>query len=130
MKLSKKLVKFIKKQPKPFKVNMARSSSNAFLTKLTDQFRSIYVLRLGATPFQLGLVTSIGGVAGAIIALPTGLLADRQGIRKMFLFSDTHNDSGLSTLRHFFRLDGDDSSHVSYLASHPTVEYSMSYGLR
>ena len=37
-----KLVGFIKKQPKPFKVNMARSSSNAFLTKLTDQFRSIY----------------------------------------------------------------------------------------
>jgi MFS family permease len=83
----KNLVKFIKKQPKPFKVNMARASSNTFLAKLTDQFRSIYVLRLGATPFQLGLVNSIGGIAGAAIALPTGLLADRQGIRKMFLLA-------------------------------------------
>jgi len=82
-----KLVRFIKRQPKPFKVNMARASSNTFLTRLTDQFRSIYVLRLGATPFQLGLVSSIGGVAGAIIALPTGLFADRQGIRKMFLLA-------------------------------------------
>jgi len=81
------LVKFIKKQPKPFKVNMARASSNTFLTKLTEQFRSIYILRLGATPFQLGLVNSIGGIAGAAIALPTGLLADRQGIRKMFLLA-------------------------------------------
>jgi MFS family permease len=83
----KNLVKFIKKQPKPFKVNMVRASSNTFLAKLTDQFRSIYVLRLGATPFQLGLVNSIGGIAGAAIALPTGLLADRQGIRKMFLLA-------------------------------------------
>jgi MFS family permease len=82
-----KMIKFIKKQPKPFKVNMARSASNNFLTKLTDQFRSIYVLRLGATPFQLGLVNSIGGIAGAAIALPTGLLADRQGIRKIFLLA-------------------------------------------
>jgi MFS family permease len=81
------LVKFIKKQPKPFKVNMVRASSNTFLAKLTDQFRSIYVLRLGATPFQLGLVNSIGGIAGAAIALPTGLLADRKGIRKMFLLA-------------------------------------------
>ena len=83
----KKLVKFIKRQPKPFKVNMVRSSSKTFLTNLTDQFRSIYVLRLGATPFQLGLVNSIGGIAGAAIALPAGWLADRQGIRKMFLLA-------------------------------------------
>ena len=82
-----KLIKFVKKQPKPFKVNMARSSSNTFLTRLTDQFRSIYILRLGATPFQLGLVNSIGGIAGAAIALPSGLLADREGIRKMFLLA-------------------------------------------
>jgi len=82
-----KLVKFIKRQPKPFKVNMVRSSSKTFLTNLTDQFRSIYVLRLGATPFQLGLVNSIGGIAGAAIALPAGWLADRQGIRKIFLLA-------------------------------------------
>ncbi len=82
-----KLFGFIKKQPKPFKVNVARSSSTSFLTRLTIQFRSIYILRLGATPFQLGLVNSIGGIAGATIALPSGFLADRQGIRRMFLLA-------------------------------------------
>jgi len=82
-----KFVKFIKRQPRPLRVNIGRASSNTFLTTLTDQFRSAYVLRIGATPFQLGLVNSMGGTAGATIALPAGWLADRQGIRKMFLLA-------------------------------------------
>ncbi len=81
----KKLVAFIKRQPKPFKVNMARASAGAFLNNLTLQFRSVYILRLGATPFQLGVVNSLAGIGGTGIALPTGWLADRHGIRKMFL---------------------------------------------
>ena len=79
------LVKFIKKQPKPFRVNMIRAAAGAFLDNLTRQFHSVYILRLGATPFQLGTVTSIAGISGTAIALPTGWLADRHGIRKMFL---------------------------------------------
>ena len=81
----KKLTKFIERQPKPFKVNMARASAGTFLNNLTKQFRSIYILRLGATPFQLGLVNSIGGIGGTVISPPIGWLADRHGIRKMFL---------------------------------------------
>ena len=81
----KKLTKFIERQPKPFKVNMARASADTFLNNLTKQFRSIYILRLGATPFQLGLVNSIGGIGGTVIPPPIGWLADRHGIRKMFL---------------------------------------------
>ena len=81
----KKLTKFIERQPKPFKVNMARASAGTFLNNLTKQFRSIYILKLGATPFQLGLVNSIGGIGGTVISPPIGWLADRHGIRKMFL---------------------------------------------
>jgi len=81
----KKLVAFIKRQPKPFKVNMARASADVFLNNLTLQFRSVYILRLGATPFQLGVVNSLAGIGGTAIALPTGWLADRHGIRKIFL---------------------------------------------
>jgi len=40
---------------------------------------------LGANPLQLGFVVGIGGVAGAVISLPAGWLADRYGIRRMFL---------------------------------------------
>jgi len=79
------LVKFIKRQPKPFRVNMIRAAAGSFLDNLTGQFRSVYILRLGATPFQLGIVTSIAGISGTAIALPTGWLADKHGIRKMFL---------------------------------------------
>jgi MFS family permease len=81
----KKLIEFIRRQQKPFKVNMARASANSFLNNLTRQYQSIYILRLGATPFQLGLVNGIGGIAGTVVAAPTGWLADRCGIRRMFL---------------------------------------------
>jgi MFS family permease len=83
----KKVIKFIRRQQKPFKVNMVRAASGAFLSRLTRQYRSVYILRLGASPFQLGLVDSIGGIAGTIIALPTGWLADKCGVRKMFLLA-------------------------------------------
>jgi len=64
---------------------MVRASANSFLNNLTIQYQSIYILRLGATPFQLGLVNGIGGIAGTVVAAPTGWLADRCGIRRMFL---------------------------------------------
>jgi MFS family permease len=79
------LVKFIERQPKPFRVNMVRAAAQSFLTNLLVQYRSIYILRLGATPFQLGMVTSIAGTSGTAIALPTGWLADKHGIRRIFL---------------------------------------------
>jgi MFS family permease len=83
----KKLIKLVKRQPRPFKVNMARASANSFLTNLTKQYQSIYILRLGATPFQLGLVNGVGGIAGTVIAPPTGWLADKYGIRRIFLLA-------------------------------------------
>lgn len=81
------LVKFLGSQQKPFKINMIRAAAGTFLDNLTKQYRSIYILRLGATPFQLGIVTSIAGTLGTAIALPTGWLADKHGIRKIFLIA-------------------------------------------
>jgi len=85
----KKLIAFVKGQQKPFKVNMVRAAANSFLNNLARQYQSIYILRLGATPFQLGLVKGVGGIAGTVIAMPTGWLADRCGIRKMFLLGSS-----------------------------------------
>ena len=70
----------------PFKVNMLRASANTFLSNLTKQFQTIFILRLGATPIQLGITNSIAGVAATLIALPTGWLADRGGIRRILLW--------------------------------------------
>ena len=83
----KNLAKFIERQPKPFRINMIRAAAGSFLSNLTAQYRSIYILRLGATPFQLGIVTSIAGTSGTAIALPTGWLADKHGIRRIFLIA-------------------------------------------
>lgn len=80
-----RLVNFIKRQERPFKVNMVRASFQYFLTCLTQQYQPIYIVGLGADPLRLGFVAGIGGVAGAGISMPTGWLADRYGIRKMFL---------------------------------------------
>jgi MFS family permease len=81
-----KLLEFVKRQPKPFKVNMLRASANTFLSNLTNQFQAIFILRLGATPVQLGITNSIAGAAATLIALPTGWLADRGGIRRILLW--------------------------------------------
>jgi MFS family permease len=81
-----KLLEFVKKQPKPFKVNMLRASAQTFLSNLTSQFQAIFILRLGATPVQLGITNSIGGAAATLIALPTGWLADRGGIKRILVW--------------------------------------------
>jgi len=78
-------ISFIKRQKKPFKVNMVRASAQSFLLYLTKQYQSIYIRSLGASPFQLGIVNSIGGIAGTIVTPFIGWLADKHGIRKMLL---------------------------------------------
>jgi MFS family permease len=80
-----RIISFVKRQEKPFKVNMVRASIQHLFISLTQQYESIFIVGLGADPFQLGLVNSIGGVASSLISLPTGWLADRYGIRRMFL---------------------------------------------
>jgi FSR family fosmidomycin resistance protein-like MFS transporter len=40
---------------------------------------------LGATPFQLGIISSAGGLAGAAISVPTGWFADRRNIKMALL---------------------------------------------
>jgi MFS family permease len=82
-----RLLGFIKRQPRPFRINMIRTSAYTFLSGLTSQFQAIFILRLGATPFQLGITNSVAGAAATLIALPTGWLADRRGIRRILLWS-------------------------------------------
>ncbi len=40
---------------------------------------------MGASPFQLGLLNSIGGIAGALVSVPTGRFADNHGVKKTLL---------------------------------------------
>jgi len=85
VKVIEKAVGFVKRQEKPFKVNMIRTSIQQFFVSLTQQYQPLYIAALGADAFQLGLVNGIGGIASAAVSVPTGWLADKYGIRKMFL---------------------------------------------
>ena len=80
-----KAVRFVSRQEKPFRVNMLRAAGTYFLRTLVLQYQPIFIAALGATAFQLGAANSIGGLSAAAIALPTGWLADRHGVRRIFL---------------------------------------------
>jgi len=80
-------VGFVNRQQRPFKVNLVRSTIQNFSMALTQQYQSIYTVALGATPVQLGLANSIGGIASAAISTPMGWLTSKYGIKKMYLVS-------------------------------------------
>lgn len=80
----KRTGRFLQRQENAFKVNLARQAAQNFLTSLTQSYQSIYTAALGATPVQLGLVNSVGGVAGSVISPITGWLADRHGVKRIF----------------------------------------------
>lgn len=79
-------VHFVTRQERTFKINMLRAALQHFAMMLTRQYESIYIMALGATPLQLGVVNGLGGLAGATSALPTGWSVDRYGLKKTFLF--------------------------------------------
>jgi len=82
----RRVLNFIARQERPFRVNLFRVSIQNFFVSLTQQYQSIFITGLGATPFQVGILNSAGGLAGAAIAAPTGWLADRRGIKDVMLF--------------------------------------------
>jgi len=76
---------FIRRQKSAYKVNIARNFLQNFSLGLTQQYQSVYITELGATPLEVGYVTSVGGLASTLITLPTGWLADRYGVRRILL---------------------------------------------
>ena len=80
-----KVVEFYSRQEKPFKVNMIKAAGSYFLRTLTLQYQSIYIAALGATALEVGIVNGLGALSAAVIALPVGWLADKYGVRRIFL---------------------------------------------
>ena len=76
---------FIRKQQRPFKVNIAKNLVQNFSLALTQQYQPIYLSGLGADPFELGYINGIGGVASTVLSIPTGWLADNFGIKKVLI---------------------------------------------
>jgi MFS family permease len=83
--LAGRAMAFIRRQKKPFKVNIVRNILQNFSLGLTYQYQSVYISELGASAMELGYVNSVGGLASTLITLPVGWLADRYGIKRILL---------------------------------------------
>jgi MFS family permease len=56
-----------------------------FLTQLVQNFSNLYIVELGATPFQLSTVRSVGSALSAVISIPAGWLSDKYSIKKIMI---------------------------------------------
>ena len=78
---------FLQRQESPFKVNMLRNLAKNMAVNLTYQYQPIYISALGASPLVLGYINSISGAINTLLAIPTGVVADRVGIKKVLLWT-------------------------------------------
>jgi MFS family permease len=83
--LAGRAMAFIRRQKRPFKVNIVKNILQNFSLGLTYQYQSVYISELGASAMEVGYVNSVGGLASTLITLPVGWLADRYGIKRILL---------------------------------------------
>jgi len=77
----KRSLKFLLKQERAFKVNLARNVSQSFFLTATQQYQSIFIISLGARAIQLGFGTAVGGIASVGAAFFVGWLSSRYNIK-------------------------------------------------
>ncbi len=85
--LLKTWVEFLYRQENPFQVNIWRNLFKNFSVNLTFQYQSIYLSSLGASPIVLGYLNSAGGAVTTLLSIPTGLLADRVGVKRVLMLT-------------------------------------------
>lgn len=83
--LSSKAVFFLKRQQWDWKITVVRTSLDRFAYQIVFPYLSIYIVTLGATATELGIVNSLGMIAAGIISPLTGWFIDRSGPKKIYL---------------------------------------------
>jgi len=78
---------FLKKQQRDWKITVIRTNTAMFVHRLVFPYLSIYIVGLGATATQLGIVNSIGMVVAGLVSPFTGTLIDRIGAKRIYLFA-------------------------------------------
>jgi len=76
---------FIKRQQKDWVVTAVRTSLDKFAYQMVFPYLSVYIVALGATGTQLGLVNSLAMILAGIAALFVGWMIDRIGAKKIYL---------------------------------------------
>ena len=80
-----KSIKFLRRQPRNWKITVTRSSLRTFVYKIIFPYQSIYAMGLGATATQLGIINTIGmGIAG-LFGPFIGWIIDRIGVKRVYL---------------------------------------------
>jgi MFS family permease len=76
---------FLHRQQRDWKVTVVRTSLDKFAYQMVFPYLSIYIVALGATGTQLGIVNSIGMVVAGACGPFTGGLIDRIGPKRIYL---------------------------------------------
>ncbi len=76
---------FLRKQEHDWKVTVIRTSLDKFAYQTALPYLSIYIVALGATATQLGIVNSVGMIAAGIFGPLVGWVIDRNGPKKVYL---------------------------------------------
>jgi MFS family permease len=76
---------FLRRQQRDWKITVLRTSLDKMAYQMVFPYLSIYIVALGATGTQLGLVNSIGMAAAGVAGPFTGWFIDRIGARRIYL---------------------------------------------
>ena len=82
-------ISFLKRQQRDWKVTAARTSMDKLAYQMVFPYLSIYIVALGASATQLGIVNSIGMVIAGLFGPFTGWFIDRIGPKKIYLVGIT-----------------------------------------
>ena len=74
---------FFTRQDRDWKVSVIRSNSAMFFYRMVLPYISVYIMALGATGTELGIINSAGMGAAGIAGLLGGWLVDRIGVKKV-----------------------------------------------
>ena len=76
---------FLKRQHRDWKITVLRTSLERLSYQIVFPYLSIYIVALGATGTQLGIVNSIGMLIAGLCGPFTGWFIDRIGPKKIYL---------------------------------------------
>ena len=78
-------ISFLKRQRKDWKVTVARTSMDRLAYQMVFPYLSVYIVALGASATELGVVNSIGMFIAGLFGPFTGWFIDRIGPKKIYL---------------------------------------------
>jgi MFS family permease len=76
---------FLRRQQRDWMVTVVRTSMDRLAYQMVFPYLSVYIVALGATATQLGLVNSLGMMVAGLAGPLTGWLIDRHGPRSFYL---------------------------------------------